>query len=118
MLRENKEKDKIVSEKDAEAWDVFSPGEDNQSGTVSVYFLRKDTSKVGPGERLVVPLRKISANAGSGARGTRIELKLNQLTYVDETTQITGSRIQHLQIISHLGSRRVPLHVGFVGSNR
>src|SRR4029077_13753635 len=65
-----------------------------------------------------IPPRNTSANAGSGGRGTRAELKLNQLTYVDETTPITGSRIQHLQIISHLGSRRVPLHVGFVGSNR
>jgi hypothetical protein len=119
MLCENKDKDRIVPETVADAWDVFSPGEVNQSGTVSVYFLYKDTSKVfGSGKCLVIPLRKISANAGSGARGTRVELKLNQLTYVDETTPITGSRIQHLQIISHLGSRRVPLHVGFVGSNR
>src|SRR5271165_4501127 len=119
MLRENKDKDRIVPEKNTDAWDVFSPGENNQSGTVSVFFLYKDTSKpFGFGQRLVVPLRKISANAGSGARGTRVELKLNQLTYVDETTPITGNRIQHLQIISHLGSRRAPLHVGFVGSNR
>jgi hypothetical protein len=119
MLCDNKDKDRIVPETVADAWDVFSPGEDNKSGTVSVYFLYKDTSKVfGSGKCLVVPLRKISANAGSGARGTRVELKLNQLTYVDETTPITGSRIQHLQIISHLGSRRVPLHIGFVGSNR
>jgi hypothetical protein len=119
MLRENKDRDRIVPEKNTDAWDVFSPGEDNHSGTVSVYFLYKDTSKVfGFGQRLIVPLRKISANAGSGARGTRVELKLNQLTYVNETTPITGNRIQHLQIISHLGSRRAPLHVGFVGSNR
>lgn len=79
----------------------------------------KDTSKLfGADESLVIPLPNISANAGSGARGTRIELKLNQLTYDGETTAITGSRIQNLQIISHLGSRRVPLHVGFIGSNR
>jgi hypothetical protein len=119
MLRENKDKDKIVPEKDAGAWDVFSAGEDNFSGTTSVYFLYKDTSKpLDHGQRLVVPLQKISANAGAGARGTRIELKLKQLTYVGETTPITGSRIQHLKIISHLGSQRLPLHVSFVGSNR
>src|SRR5271166_8849 len=119
MLREKKGKDRIVPEKNTDAWDVFPPGEDNLSGTISVFFLYKITSKPFEfGQRLVVPLRKISANAGSGARGTRIELKLNQLTYVGETTPITGSRIQHLQIISHLGSRRAPLHVGFVGSNR
>jgi hypothetical protein len=118
MLRENKDKDKIVPEKDADVWDV-SAGEDNRSGTLSIYFLYKDTSKpFDPGQRLIVPLRKISANAGAGARGTRIELKLKQLTYVGETTLITGSRIQHLHIISHLGSQRLPLHVSFVGSNR
>jgi concanavalin A-like lectin/glucanase superfamily protein len=117
-LRENKED--VISKDAKEQWDLFCPpSEDSQTGTISVYFLYKDTSKLfGPNTRLVIPLRNISANAGSGARGTRVELKLNQLTYVDETTPITGSRIQHLQIISHLGSRRVPLHVGFVGSNR
>ena len=114
-LRESK--NEIVPK--TEPWDLFSPGEDNQSGTFSVYFLYKDTSKVfGPGERLIIPLRNISADAGSGARGTRIELKLNQLTYVGEKTPITGSRIQHVQILNHLGSRRLPLHVGFAGSNR
>ena len=107
MLRENKDKDRIVPEKNTDAWDVFSR-EDNRSGTVSVYFLYKDTSKVFDfGQRLVVPLRKISANAGSGARGTRVELKLNQLTYVGETTPITGNRIQHLQIINYLFFRRM-----------
>ncbi|MBV9490724.1 MAG: hypothetical protein JO069_13530 [Verrucomicrobia bacterium] len=105
------------------SWDVFSAGEDSRSGSVSLYLLYKETNQdttrvFVPGQRLTVPLRNISANAGAGERGTRVELKLNRLTYVDETTPITGSRIQHLQIISHLGSRRVPLHVGFVGSNR
>jgi hypothetical protein len=114
-LRESK--DEIILK--TGSWDLYSPGEDSQKGTVSVYFLCKDTSKIfGPGARLVIPLRNLSAAPGSGARGTRIELKLNQLAYVDETTPITGSRIQHLQIISHLGSRRAPLHVGFAGSNR
>jgi hypothetical protein len=118
-LREKKE-EVIVSKNGKEEWDLFcSPREDSHTDTISVYFLYKDTSKLfGANESLVIPLRNISANAGSGARGTRIELKLNQLTYDGETTPITGSRIQHVQIINHLGSRRVPLHVGFVGSNR
>ena len=102
-----------------EEWDVFSSGEDSQSGTVSLYFVCKEAGKLlGPAERLTIPLGGVSAAAGSGERGTRIELKLNQLRYADDPTPITGSRIQHLQIMSHLGSRRVPLHVGFAGSNR
>jgi hypothetical protein len=115
-LRENK--DEIVLK--TGPWDLYSPGE-SQSGTISVYLLYKDneTSKpFKPGQSLIIPLRNISANAGSGARGIRIELKLNQLAYIGETTPITGSRIQHLQIINHLGSRRLPLHIGFAGSNR
>jgi concanavalin A-like lectin/glucanase superfamily protein len=115
-LKKLREKKEEIILKD-EPWDLYA--EDSQTGTVSVYFLYKDTSKIfGPGGRLVIPLRNISANPGSGARGTRIELKLNHLAYVGETSPITGSRIQHLQIISHLGSRRVPLHVSFAGSNR
>ena len=102
-----------------EEWDVFSSGEDSQNGVVSLYFLcRKAGRHLRPAERLAIPLYGVSAAAGSGARGTRIELKLNHISYVGDTTPITGSRIQHLQIMSHLGSRRAPLHVGFVGSNR
>jgi hypothetical protein len=102
-----------------EEWDVSSSGEDSQSGVVSLYFLcKKAGRRLRPAERLTIPLRGVSAAAGSGARGTRIELKLNQISYADDTTPITGSRIQHVQIMSHLGSRRAPLHVGFVGSNR
>jgi hypothetical protein len=100
-------------------WEVFSAGEDKQTGTTSLYFFHKGGNEnFGPDHRLFIPLRNISAAAGTGARGTRIELRLHQLTYVDDTVPITGSRVQHLQIINHLGSRRVPLHVGFVGSHR
>ena len=107
----------VVAE--AAPWDVFSPGEDSQSGTLSLYLLYRETGKLLlPAQRLTIPLRSVSATAGSGARGTRIELKLNQLSYVDDKTPITGSRIQHLQILNHLGSRRLPLHAGFSGSNR
>ncbi|HEY5814449.1 MAG TPA: LamG domain-containing protein [Terrimicrobiaceae bacterium] len=113
-LRENK--GGIV---ETDVWDVFSPGEDNQSGTVSLFFLSKEVGKVLlPNQRLTIPLHDVSADAGSGARGTRIELKLNQLSYVDDATPITGSRLQHVQIMNHLGSGRPPLHVGFIGSNR
>jgi Concanavalin A-like lectin/glucanases superfamily len=118
-LRENKEE--VIASQDAkESWDLFCPPrEESQTSTISVYLLYKGTSKLfGHNTSLFIPLRNISADAGSGARGTRVELKLNQLTYDGETVPITGNRIQHLQIISHLGNRRVPLHVGFVGSNR
>ena len=101
-----------------EKWDVYSRGEDKQSGKTSLYLYYKDSNNFNPNQRLIIPLHNINAQAGIGARGTRVELRLNQLTYDEDNVAITGSRVQHLQIINHLGSRRMPLHVSFVGSNR
>jgi len=100
-------------------WDVYCSGEDQQRGTTSLKFLYKPVgNNLKPNDRLLIPLQQIYAQAGTGARGTRVELRLNQISYVDDNVPITGSRVQHLQIISHIGSRRSPFHVGFAGSNR
>ncbi len=68
------------------------------------------------GEKMVLTLQNISADGSRGARGTRVELAW-QLAYTGETTPLSGSREQHMSLISHLGQQHIPLHVGFVSDN-
>jgi microcystin-dependent protein len=104
---------------EARGWKTHS--ERRADGLVSLYFLnpapQKDIS-AGPGQSIVLRLTEVSAGAAGGSRGTRVQLSYSQLRYVGETALLSGSRVQHLEIISQRGKRNVPLHVGFLGSNR
>jgi uncharacterized protein YaiE (UPF0345 family) len=96
-------------------WDVAL---DRQRETVTLWFLYRGSNRVfASGERRMVGLKQISAAAGRGARGTKVELKPRRMSYADDMP-ITGSRNQHLHITSHRGSQQMPVHVGFIGSNR
>lgn len=100
-------------------WAYFQ--EQRTDGTVSLYFLQPTPPEGGaaaPGQSIVLMLPGVSADAAGGSRGTRVELSYSQLRYVGETALLSGSRAQHLEIISERGKRNVPLHVGFLGSNR
>jgi hypothetical protein len=95
--------------------------EPRADGAVSLYFLQPvlpEGSAAAPGQSIVLTLPDVSAEAAGGSRGTRVELSYSQLRYVGESAQLSGSRAQHLEIISERGKRNVPLHVGFLGSNR
>jgi microcystin-dependent protein len=116
----NNDKTKTTILKDPNQWDVAISQLNSTKQTVSLYFLYKGTNiTFAPAQHRVIALQNMSAAAGSGARGTQVELKLNQLAYVDELTKkITGSRVQKLHITNHTGQKNIPLHIGFVGSNR
>ena len=104
--------------KDAKGWDVAVSQDNTQKQTVSLYLLYTGKEEFKPGERREIGLRHISAAAESGTRGTQVELRPHQLSYIEDTTPITGSQVQQLHITNHLGQKYIPLHVGFVGSNR
>ncbi|HWS88872.1 MAG TPA: LamG-like jellyroll fold domain-containing protein [Pyrinomonadaceae bacterium] len=100
-------------------WGFFQ--EQRADGSVSLYFLQPTPPAGGaaaPGKSIVLTLPDVSAEAAGGSRGTRVELGYSQLRYVGASEQLSGSRAQHLEIISERGKRNVPLHVGFLGSNR
>jgi len=104
-------------------WDLFV--EDIADASISLYLLYKGKDKVfSQSEAHSIVLHKMSAEAGSGTRGTQVELGLNNLAYLDDARAgknpppITGTRVQNLHITNHLGIKTIPLHVGFVGSNR
>jgi Concanavalin A-like lectin/glucanases superfamily len=110
--------------KDPTQWDVAVSPDNRPDQTLSLYFLYKGSDQVfNQSELRQAALQNISAAAGSGMRGTQVELRLNQLVYVDDANSpmpspITGTRVQQLQITNQSGRQVIPLHVGFVGGNR
>jgi hypothetical protein len=89
-----------------------------KTGPVTFYLSYKGAKKpLQPQEQLTLTLHGVSADAGSGARGTQVELIPHQLTYVGDDTPITGSRMQYIHITNHRGQKNIPLHVWFVDGN-
>ncbi|NEQ72114.1 MAG: hypothetical protein F6K23_02895 [Okeania sp. SIO2C9] len=85
-------------------------------GKVSLYFLTNDLT-LGAKETIPLTLQNINGAAAGGARTTRVELKCPQFTHEGETFS-NYYREKTLNILSHRGKKNIPLHVGFVGSNR
>jgi len=72
--------------------------------------------KLAKGEKLLFTLENISAEPAGGSRGTRVELKYQNLTYGTTNNFIIGNQLQYLNIVNQRGSKNLPLYVGFVGS--
>lgn len=116
MLQDPIRKGQILQQLDG--WDLYAPPAAGKNGTVSLYFLCTSAGELfQPDERRVLTLQHISAEAGSGARGTQVEFIPHQLAYQGDSPFISGSRLQHLYITNRQGKKDIPLHVGFVGPN-
>lgn len=65
-------------------------------------------------------LTGFTAAAGSGARGTQVELIPNpaQVVFTADNNSVTGSRTQYLHVTNHTGRKVIPLHVGLVGGDQ
>ncbi len=93
----------------------------NSNNTHSLYFLNRAGQTLQANEKIQFTLNKIIADGSNGARGSQVELKFGHslgLTYPGQTDRIRGHRIQHLEIVNHVGKKYIPLHAGFVGANR
>jgi hypothetical protein len=90
-------------------------------GVVSLYLLSKKSVTLAADEPILLKLQQVSADGRGGARGTRVELKYQNLQYVSGTPNpealADGQREQQLSIVNQRGKKTIPLHVGFVGSN-
>ncbi|HEX8218939.1 MAG TPA: LamG domain-containing protein, partial [Chloroflexia bacterium] len=82
-------------------------------GTTHVYFLNlvKTSITLPPNFSTQVTLPGLAAHASGGARGTRVELAYDNLSYVGESTPVQGQRIVNLSILSREGYRYLPLNV-------
>jgi hypothetical protein len=116
----------LVLAKKLRGWHLFYK-EHSGLGSASIYLLSKSAKTLKPSDAdsdadmLAVTLSQITANRRGGARNTPFELRPGPLTKVDDGTPdgtpLVGSRIHSISVLSHRGRRRIPLHVGFVGSN-
>jgi hypothetical protein len=67
---------------------------------------------------LEVMLRRFVADPLQGTRSSRVELQCRHLLNEAGVEMVLPARRQHLNLINHQGRRDVPVHVGFVESNR
>jgi hypothetical protein len=117
------QKDKVLLADDP--WDMAVG---NPMGeTISIYLWYKNEStplKLLPkqGDRIPeykITLRNFSVASVRNARSTQVEVKPAKLCFIkDPSNEITSSRLLSLYITGHEGSRTLPMHFGFQGSNR
>ncbi|MEV4254344.1 LamG domain-containing protein [Spirillospora sp. NPDC049652] len=84
----------------------------------TLYLLTSKAAKLPPGGSIAVRIDGMSADGAGGGRGTRVELDYRRLRYVGETQELSGTRLQYLEIANHRGRRDLPLDVSFVGGAR
>jgi len=94
----------------AEGWTMQAKGN-------TLYFGMAEKTVIPQGERMTLTLENISAAPEGGSRGTRVEIKYDQLLYQGSNETISGSRLQYLNIVNQRGKKQIPLYVGFLGSN-
>ena len=101
----------------ADDWEMLlSPAE--PSGMDVIYIKSKTTNlSIAPDTSQPIVFDYVGADAGQGARGTRVELRYTNMSYSDGGETITGNREIHMSVINHRGKQNIPLHVGFVGDN-
>jgi GH18 family chitinase/microcystin-dependent protein len=66
--------------------------------------------------KIVFILKNLVATARGGARGTRVELRYNQI-YLKDSFPLSGSNLQYINIINRRGEKQIPLVTDFVGGN-
>ncbi|NEQ08967.1 MAG: hypothetical protein F6K37_24400 [Moorea sp. SIO4E2] len=104
----------VLAEK--EGWSMTKPPVTQANGMVSLYFLATNNQALGAKQTISLTLQHINGAAAGGARTTRVELRCPQFTQGE--TFNNYYRENRLSIVSHRGKKHIPLHVGFVGSNR
>ncbi|SFD86777.1 Chaperone of endosialidase [Chitinophaga sp. CF118] len=89
----------------------------NPDGTLSLFFYSKGSWTLRKGEKLLITISKIRAEATNGTRGTRVMLRCQNLLHAGNNIPFSGIKEMHLNIVNHRGKKNIPLNVGFVGSN-
>ncbi|PAX59964.1 LamG domain-containing protein [Brunnivagina elsteri] len=102
--------------KTIEGWSMSLPVT-QADDTVSLYFLTSNNQVLGTNNTVSLTLQNVNGAAAGGARTTRVELLCPQFSYQGENVT-NYYREKTLSIISHRGKKNIPLHVGFVESNR
>jgi hypothetical protein len=86
-------------------------------GTISLYLLSSQTYRLVPNNVMRITMRAVSVNGLGGARGTRVEIRYQHLTYENDAQPIQGQRTLHLGIVNERGQKTIPLRLGFANPN-
>lgn len=100
------------------SWEMTPPETDTAG--MDVIYLRSTTPNLSldPGTLQTLVFEHVGADAGQGARGTRVTLEYRNIAFSDAPElEINGNREIHLSVINHRGKQDIPLHIGFVGDN-
>ncbi len=98
-------------------WQISRPIPQS-NGTVSIYLKGPNARKIPPAYQKNFNLQNVTADPGSGTRGTKVVILYKNLYYGDNIQQsIRGNKTQLLNIVNHRGRKNIPLHVGFMGPN-
>lgn len=120
-LKTSDGRDKRILGAEKARWDLAIPDKPETLRRIPIYLLYKGAeTALRPDELRTLKLRNFTVAAAGGARPVKVQLRCKNLHYAGDQARapIIGTRTQQLQIASHLGSREIPLHVGFVGGNQ
>ncbi|MDJ0719111.1 MAG: hypothetical protein QNJ54_33605 [Prochloraceae cyanobacterium] len=81
------------------------------------YIISSQPRTIESGKTITLTLENIGAAPEGGSRGTRAEIKYNNLQYQGSNEVISGNRLQYLNIVNQRGKKQIPLYIGFLGSN-
>ncbi|MFJ4831904.1 LamG domain-containing protein [Streptomyces sp. NPDC088747] len=98
-----------VPRTDTAGWSVRGGGD-----TLYLLLTGAQPPAIRPGGSLTVTLLGLNGDGSGGTRGTRVELSYRQLAYRGDPQELTGTRLQVLELVNHRGRRELPLHIDFV----
>ncbi|GAA4495057.1 hypothetical protein GCM10023191_035200 [Actinoallomurus oryzae] len=84
----------------------------------ALYLLWKKPDTIAPGASVQLRIDGFNADGAAGTHGTRVELDYQRLQYADENTELTGTRMEFLDVVNHRGRRAIPLDLRLVGGDR
>jgi hypothetical protein len=84
----------------------------------ALYLLWKKPGTIAPGASVSLRLDGCNADGAAGTHGTRVEFDYQKLRYADENAELTGTRMEFLDIVNHRGRRSIPLDLRLVGGDR
>jgi hypothetical protein len=84
----------------------------------AVYLTWAAPGRIAPGTSVTLRIDGMNADGAAGTRGTRVELDYRNVRYTGEATELTGTRMQFLDVVNHRGRRDIPLDLRPVGGDR
>ena len=84
----------------------------------ALYLQWKVPKPIAAGASVSLRLEGLNADGADGTHGTRVELDYQNLRYAGQTAELSGTRLQFLDIVNHRGRRDIPLDLRLVDGDR